>query len=263
MSLPTLFISHGSPALVLEPSPARDFLAGLGAQARRPEAILAISAHYTAPQVMLTSARAPATIHDFGGFPEALYRMTYPAPGAPELAMRVAELLRAGGAQAGLDETRGLDHGAWAPLTLMYPSADIPVVQMSLTGAEDPAFYEGLGKLLRPLRDEGVLVLASGSASHNLQAYFAASPSAPTPVWVEAFTHWLARAIEGNDRKALRDYRTQAPFAARNHPTQEHFLPLFIALGAAGDEEPGRRIHVSHDRGVMAMDAFAWGMPTA
>ncbi|MBY0421323.1 MAG: dioxygenase, partial [Parvularculaceae bacterium] len=201
----------------------------------------------------------PATIHDFGGFPEALYRMTYPAPGSPDLARRAASLLREGGVAVALDETRGLDHGAWIPLMLMFPEHDIPVVQMSLTTSEDPAFYERVGALLRPLRDEGVLIVASGSASHNLHAYFTAAASTPAPDWVEAFVQWLAGVVESKDRSTLRRYKTDAPFAQRNHPTQEHFLPIFVALGAAREDESASRIHQSFDRGVLAMDAFAWG----
>lgn len=158
-----------------------------------------------------------------------------------------------------LDETRGLDHGAWIPLILMYPEHDVPVVQMSLTTSDEPSFYERLGELLRSLRDDGVLIVASGAATHNLRVYFTAHEATPTPDWVHAFAGWLAKAVEGGDRQVLRDYRTEAPFAMRNHPTQEHFLPIFVALGASREDEPARRIHASHDRGVLAMDAFAWG----
>jgi 4,5-DOPA dioxygenase extradiol len=259
MTFPTLFLSHGAPTLAIEPSAARDFLAGLGQRLPRPKAILVISAHFAAREVTLTSATAPETIHDFGGFPEELYRMAYPAPGAPDLARRTATLLREGGVPVALDETRGLDHGAWIPLILMYPEHDVPVIQMSLTTSEEPAFYERVGELLRPLRDESVLIVASGSASHNLRAYFTAAASTATPDWVDAFVQWLAGVVESKDYSALRRYKTDAPFATLNHPTQEHFLPIFVSLGAARDDEPAKRIHQSYDRGVLAMDAFVWG----
>jgi 4,5-DOPA dioxygenase extradiol len=261
MTMPTLFLSHGSPMLAIEPSPAHDFLRGLGARLPRPTAVLVISAHYMQRSLAVTSSDAPDTIHDFGGFPQALYELRYAAPGAPELAQRVARLLDDAGLPTRLDERRGLDHGAWVPLSLVYPEHDIPVLQLSLAAHGAPSFHAEVGRALRPLRDDGVLIVASGTATHNLHEYFRPGRGdGGVPQWVAEFAQWLTARIEEDDRAALLDYRAQAPHAERNHPTPEHIMPLFVALGAAADGERAMRLHASYDH-VLAMDAFAWGWP--
>jgi 4,5-DOPA dioxygenase extradiol len=253
---PTVFVSHGAPTLPLSEAAARGFLAGYGKVLGRPSAILAVSAHWETASPRLSSATQPETIHDFSGFPRALYEMRYAAPGAPALAERAAALLdRAGIAAA--SEKRGLDHGAWVPLMLMYPEADIPVAQLSVQTALGAAHELKIGEALRALRDEDVLILASGSATHNLGELRMGSIDAPAAPWVRQFTDWLALAVEEGRTGDLVDYRKRAPNALRNHPSEEHFLPFFAALGAAGAAK-GRRVHASTTYGALAMDAYQW-----
>ena len=259
MQLPALFLSHGSPGLILEDCPARRFLASLGQNLPRPQAILVVSAHWESDKPEVTAAAAPETIHDFFGFPDALYRIDYGAPGAPDLAARIQSLLTTAGFEAGLDVERGLDHGAWAPLHLAYPAADIPVVQLSLQSRLGSDHHLALGEALRPLRGEGVLIVGSGTATHNLRAFRQHRLSldmAPLP-WAAAFADWLAEAVADDRREALLDW-DQAPEALTNHPTPEHFLPLFVALGAGSPGRAGRALHRSWTYGVLAMDAYAF-----
>jgi 4,5-DOPA dioxygenase extradiol len=257
--LPTIFLSHGSPMLALQDSPARRFLQGLGKSLERPEAIVVVSAHWETrggPAVSLASH--PETIHDFGGFPRALFEIQYRAPGAPETARRVAALLEAGGIPAGFSRERGLDHGAWVPLSLMYPDADIPVTQLSVVHGASPAEHERLGRVLAELRNDGVLVVGSGSLTHNLDEFRGQGIDAPVPDWVGDFEAWMKARLESSDRAALLDYRRAAPFAAQNHPTEEHLLPLFVAIGAAGPDARATQLHASFEHGVLAMDAYAF-----
>ncbi|MEZ5997456.1 MAG: class III extradiol ring-cleavage dioxygenase [Hyphomonas sp.] len=257
--LPSLFVSHGAPTLTIEPSAARDFLAGLGPSLVRPKAILMISAHFNAPRPTLTASPRPETIHDFGGFPDELYRMQYPAPGAPDLAGKIVGDLKAAGFDAATEPTRGLDHGAWVPLMLLYPEADIPVLQLSISMNKTPHWHYELGKALRPLRDEGVLIVGSGGATHNLRAFFTGSYrlDSPPPPWVSDFAAWLAEQVEAGDHKAIISAIGTAPHGHENHPTMDHILPLFVALGAGGDG-PGQRLHHSTTYGVLAMDTYAF-----
>jgi len=250
---PTLFLSHGSPMLALQDIPARDFLAGLGRELVRPAAILVVSAHWETAVPSITATATPATIHDFRGFPPALYQLSYPAPGAPELAARVADLLGDAGLRAALDPGRGLDHGAWAPLLLMWPEHDIPVVQLSIQSALGPGHHVQLGRALTALRRENVLVLASGSFTHNLGAL---QPAGAEPAWVTRFADWMDQAIMARRMCDMVSYRRLAPFAAENHPTDEHLLPLFVAIGAAGEGAVPTRLHSSTDLGVLRMDAY-------
>ncbi len=256
LALPSVFVSHGSPALVIEDHPARQFLAGLGGRIGRPAAILCVSAHWATATPAVSGASRPETIHDFYGFPEPLYQLRYPAPGAPDLAQRAAALLRGAGIDCAVDPERGLDHGAWNPLLLIYPAADIPVTQLSVQPGSSTAAHVAIGRTLAPLRREGVLVLASGGAVHNLRQ-FAVDRERPAE-WATEFETWLAGRIEAGDEAALVSYREQAPYARAAHPSDEHFLPLFVALGA-GEGKPGRALHRSFAHGSLAMDAFAWG----
>jgi 4,5-DOPA dioxygenase extradiol len=253
--LPAIFLSHGAPTLVMEDIPARDFIAGLGAALPRPGAILCISAHWETPEPAVSGAARPETIHDFYGFPDALYRLTYPAPGAPELARRVKELIP----EAAIDPGQGLDHGAWNPLMLLYPAADIPVAQLSVQVAGGPEWHLDLGQRLAPLAGEGVLILASGGAVHNLRQ-FQVDSRKPAD-WAIAFDDWLAERIVTGDVEALVDYRRLKPEGRIAHPREEHFLPLFVALGAgvAGKSKgKGRPLHRSFAHGSISMAAFAW-----
>ena len=254
MTLPTLFVSHGPPTLIMDDVPASAFLRGLGEMLARPEAVLCVSAHWETAVPAVSTAPAPETIHDFYGFPDALYELGYPAPGAPGLARRAAELLGEAGIDCALDDARGLDHGAWAPLMMMYPAADVAVSQLSIQRHGDAARHLALGRALAPVRDEGVLVLASGNATHNL-AERGARDGPPLP-WAKAFDDWLSAHVEAGDADALVDYRAQAPEAARNHPSADHYMPLLVAFGAAGPAASGRRLHASFMYGTLAMTAF-------
>lgn len=257
--LPTLFISHGSPMLAIEDSPARRFLQQLGASLPRPRAIVVASAHWEtreAPAVSL--AAQPETIHDFGGFPRALFEIDYPAPGAPAVAERVAALLEEDGHAVRRSADRGLDHGAWVPLRLMYPEAGIPVTQVSVLRGATPADHVRLGRALSPLRDEGVLVIGSGSLTHNLYEFRGQDIDAPVPEWVSGFGAWMKSRLDDNRQEDLLAYRRLAPFAERNHPTEEHLLPLFVAMGAAGADARAERLHASYEYGILAMDVYAF-----
>jgi 4,5-DOPA dioxygenase extradiol len=257
--LPTLFISHGSPMLALHDTPAHRFLQELGKSLARPKAILVASAHWEsvgAPAVSLASR--PETIHDFGGFPQALYDIEYAAPGAPQTAERAASLLEQAGIAVNRSAQRGLDHGAWVPLRLMYPEADLPVAQISVLRDMTPAAHAHIGRALAGLRDEGVLVIGSGSLTHNLYELRGHGLDAPPPAWVEDFSAWIYDKLRADDREALMDYRAQAPSAARNHPSEEHLLPLYVALGAAGGSAQAERLHHSFEHGLLAMDMYAF-----
>ncbi len=259
MMLPSLFVSHGAPTLALDPGKTGEALARLAADFPKPKAILVASAHWSGYALALGTSERPEIIRDFGGFPEALYQIEYPAPGALDLARRAQQLLAAHGFDAVLDAGRRLDHGAWVPLRLMYPDAEIPVTQVSLQPRLGPEHHYRIGKALAPLRDEGVLILASGSLTHNLYELGAFDPDAPAPEWVESFRRWVAQRIEANDIDALLRYRELAPAAVRNHPTDEHFLPLFIALGAVGRDYHAKRIDSGTTYGILAMDAYVFG----
>lgn len=259
MTLPTLFLSHGSPMLAIQDSPARRALIDLGATLSRPTAILVVSAHWQSadgPTVSLSAQ--PKTIHDFGGFPRALFDIQYPAPGAAETADRAAALFERAGISVKRDPLRGLDHGAWVPLSLMYPKADIPVAQISLCHGGSPAEHLHMGKALQTLRDEGILLIGSGALTHNLSALNEAALDAPPLDWVSKFADWISDRLDAGQYPAVLDYRTRAPFAARNHPTDEHLLPLFVALGAAGAAPRTTHLHASYQYGALAMDAYAF-----
>jgi 4,5-DOPA dioxygenase extradiol len=250
---PVLFVSHGAPTLPLEPSAARDFLRVLGRELERPRAVLAVSAHWETVTPHVSATPNPSTIHDFWGFPRELYALTYPAAGAPELAQRVVEALSAKGFESAIDPERGLDHGAWVPLLIMFPEADVPVAQLSIQPHLGPRHHLHLGEALMPLREEGILVLASGAATHNLYEFGRYALDAAPPAWVTEFSDWLARQVKVGDTETLLAYRRQGPHAARNHPTEEHLLPLFVALGAGGR---GERVHRSFAHGILAMDVY-------
>jgi 4,5-DOPA dioxygenase extradiol len=255
--LPTLFLSHGAPDLLLSDSPARDFLSALASQLETPKAILIISAHWETASPTVNAVEVNGTIHDFGGFPAALYTMQYPAPGSPALAERIAQLLTQAGLPVTIETGRGLDHGAWVPLLLAYPAADIPTVQLSVQPHLGPAHHLALGRALAPLRQEGVLIAGSGSFTHNLREFFHGH-SDREPQWVTAFADWFGRALLENRTEDLLEYRQIAPFAEKNHPTEEHLLPLYVALGAAGEKARAQPLHHSTDRAVLRLDAYAF-----
>lgn len=256
--LPAIFVSHGAPNMLLHDGPARRFLSELGRELPRPRAVVVISAHWEARAPRINASAQPETIHDFYGFEPEMYRMRYSAPGAPQLAGDIAQRLRGAGFECEIDAARGLDHGVWTPLMLMYPQADIPVTQISVQTAEGAAHHHRIGEALRPLREEDILVLGSGSATHNLRELSWNDPDAPAPQWALGFAQWLRKNVERGDAQALLDWRRQAPQAARNHPSEEHFLPLFAALGAGTPGTPGRVLHASFSMGALSMDAYAF-----
>jgi 4,5-DOPA dioxygenase extradiol len=259
--LPTLFLSHGSPMMALTDTPARYFLMGLGGLLPRPKAILVASAHWETQTPMLNAPARNDTIHDFYGFPKELYTLHYTPPTAPELAERVAQSLRAAGFAAGIDTTRGLDHGAWVPLRLAYPEAEIPVLQLSVQSHLGAGHHFAMGAALAPLRAEGVLVVGSGSFTHDLRRFRRGMPEidAPETPDVTAFSDWMDETLRAGDIAALLDYRRLAPFAAEEHPTEEHLLPLYVAMGAAGPGAPVKRLHSSTEYAFLRMDAYEFG----
>jgi 4,5-DOPA dioxygenase extradiol len=253
----SVFISHGSPMHALQPGAAGEAWQRLGARLPRPRAILVASAHWETNLPMLTGSDKPQTVHDFYNFPEPLYRLRYPAPGAPEVAKRAQSLLKDAGFTAAIDGCRGLDHGAWSPLLYMYPAADIPVVQISLQPELGPQHHVNLGKAVRPLADEGVLILGSGHMTHNLRDW-ARGQGAPAP-YAREFQAWVFDKLKAKDLATLVDYRSRSPHGVRAHPTDEHFLPLFFALGAASGKAKPERVYDAIDSGVLAMDAYVFG----
>jgi 4,5-DOPA dioxygenase extradiol len=254
--LPSVFISHGSPMHALQPGPAGEAWRALGRRLPRPRAILIASAHWETSLPMLTGSAKPETIHDFYNFPEPLYRLRYPAPGAPEVAQRAQALLRNAGFSAAIDGCRGLDHGAWAPLLYAYPEHDVPVVQISVQPALGPRHHLQVGKALRELSEEGVLIVGSGHMTHNLRDW-ARGQGKPEP-YAREFQAWVFEKLKEKDLEALADYRSRSPHGVRAHPTDEHFLPLFIALGAAQEPAKAERVYDAIDSGVLAMDAYVF-----
>jgi 4,5-DOPA dioxygenase extradiol len=255
-TLPSLYISHGSPMTALHPGKVGERLAELAADLPKPKAIVIASAHWLAHNPTVGGAAQPETIHDFYGFPRELFEIRYPAPGAPELALHVARLLDQAGLAPQLDPNHGIDHGAWVPLRLLYPHADIPVVPLSIQPNLGPAHQYAVGRALAPLREQGVLVIGSGSITHNLHDFRAGYSEEREAPYVRPFIDWVEQKINAGDIDALLDYRRQAPFAERAHPTDEHLLPLYVALGAAGEHIDAERIDAGIDLGFLAMDSY-------
>jgi 4,5-DOPA dioxygenase extradiol len=264
-TMPTLFVSHGSPMIAIEPVAAGAFLQRLGPAIDRafgrPRAIVAVSAHSVAREPVLLAADAHHTVHDFGGFPDSLYALRYDAPGASALAPRVEQLLRDAGVPIHRVDEGGLDHGIWIPLRFSYPDADVPVLPLAFPAHWPPARLFALGRALASLRDDGVLVLGSGSMTHNLRLVFGAARPALDAAEVPqsaAFRAWFVERSAAADLPALFDYRAQAPHAALMHPSDEHLLPWYVAAGA-GHEGPALRVHDSLTYGCLGMDAYAFG----
>jgi 4,5-DOPA dioxygenase extradiol len=261
--LPSLFLSHAAPILPLTDTPARAFLQQLGGELRRPNAILVVSAHWETAVPTVNAVEHNDTIHDFGGFPRALYELQYPAAGSPSIAARVSDLLRASGIDCRTDERRGLDHGAWVPLLLMYPQADIPVVQLSIQPHLGTEHHLAMGRALAPLREEGVLIIGSGSMTHDLSEFRGHGANDPAPDWVNSFANWTHKSLMTGATDDLLNYRHLAPFAAKNHPTEEHFLALYSALGAAGAEPRVERLHASSTYSILRMDVYSFEAASA
>ncbi|MGP1684823.1 MAG: dioxygenase family protein [Giesbergeria sp.] len=257
--VPVLYVSHGAPLFAIEAGETGPALARWGAALRAQfpalRGVVILSPHWMAPEARVTTAEWPETWHDFRGFPPELYALQYPAPGAPALAEQVLDLLHQAEIAAHGDAERPLDHGAWVPLMHLFPEADVPVVQLALPQTAGPVEVYALGAALQSLCSEGVLVVGSGSMTHNLSEFFGGERGAAP--YVLEFARWIEAAIERGDRQALLDYRRQAPHAVRAHPSEDHFLPLFFALGAAGPDAHAHYLSREVMYGILAMDAFA------
>jgi 4,5-DOPA dioxygenase extradiol len=242
--------------LALEPGASGPALARLAAELPKPKAVVIVSAHWESDELLVSGHPRPETWHDFGGFPKALFEVQYPAPGDPQLAAEVVELLKADGLSSRIDAKRPFDHGVWVPLSLMYPQADIPVVQVSLPTRGGPALQTRVGHALASLREHGVLLIGSGSITHNLRELdWHAGPESVEP-WAKTFRDWMIEKLAANDEAALHDYRQQAPNAVRNHPSDEHLLPLYFARGAGGEFSVA---HQGFTMGALGMDIYRFG----
>jgi 4,5-DOPA dioxygenase extradiol len=257
--LPVVFVSHGSPTFAIDPGIAGPALTALGQQLPRPKAVLIVSPHWMTREPKVTTSAAPPTVHDFGGFPTALYELDYPAPGHPALAERAIEVLRAAGWATEPDLQRGLDHGAWVPMRYLFPQADVPVFQVSLPGRLDGAQAYAFGQALAPLADEGVLIIGSGSLTHNLYEVRFDAPEADGEAYARRFAAWIRETLAQHDHQQLQQTMSLAPEAQRAHPTPEHLWPLLVAAGAAGASVSVEHIEGGITHGVLVMDAFVFG----
>lgn len=252
----SLFVSHGAPTFALEPGLAGPALTRLGQELPRPAAVLVVSPHWMTPEVRVGLAEAPVTVHDFQGFDPALYKLDYPAPGHPVLARKSLALLEEAGWRPVADASRGLDHGAWVPLRHLYPDASVPVFQVSLPVQLDSNSAWQLGHVLAPLREEGVLIVGSGSLTHNL--YEIRWGDGHEADYARVFSQWIREAVRAGDHQRLVNALALAPHAQRAHPTTEHFLPLLVALGAGGTNARTSVIEGGIEHGVLSMDSFVF-----
>ncbi len=254
---PVLFISHGAPTFAIEPGILGAQLRALGPQLEQVKAVLVVSPHWQTRDVKVMTTAKPETIHDFGGFPAILYELAYPASGAPELAREAARLLEQAGFSVGFDAGRGLDHGAWVPLWHLVAQANLPVFQVSMPVTLDTAHAVRFGQALATLREQGVMIVASGCMTHNLYEFRQAGSQAQA--YAQEFTTWVRTAVLAKATSSVVAYRSEAPHAVRAHPTDEHFLPLLIAMGAADDADPVRLLDGGITYGVISMESYAWG----
>jgi 4,5-DOPA dioxygenase extradiol len=259
---PAVFVSHGAPTFALEPGLLGANLRTLASRIPDVKAVLVVSAHWQSRGSRVMTTVSPETVHDFGGFAAELYRLEYPARGAPEVALEAGRLLAAQGFIVAEDPERGLDHGAWVPMLHLFPDAQVPVFQVSMPYDLNTVEAWRLGRALGPLRDRGVLIVGSGSLTHNL--YEVRQNGSDGEPYAREFAGWVRDAVLTHDTDRLIRYRREAPHAERAHPTEEHYLPLLVALGAstAGDETP-EVIEGGMTYGVLSMESYAWGMPTA
>lgn len=251
-TLPGLYISHGSPMLALNPEQVGPALERLGANLPRPEAIIVMSAHWESNALEVSTSIRPETWHDFRGFPEALYEIRYPAPGQPELAEKVLTLLAEAGLTATANNSRPRDHGVWMPLLHMYPEADIPVVEISLPMSMTSDDIFKIGQTLAVLREQQILLIGSGSITHNLRELSRNGGENPVPEWASTFRNYVVNKLSHRDFDAVLDWNN-IPHVARNHPTLEHFAPIFFAMGT------GSRfsiVHSSFTMGSLGMDIY-------
>jgi len=254
--LPALFLSHGSPLHALDAGAAGEVWAQLAQSISAPTAVLMVTAHWETNLPMLSGNERPAMIYDFGGFPDALYHIKYSAPGAPAVAGQALALLKLAGITAAIDDRRGFDHGTWVPLLKMYPEADVPIVQLSVQPSLGPAHHYRVGRALAALREQNVLIVGSGHLTHNLRDWFAGGGKLGEKNYAHEFQSWMFEHIKARDRDALLAYRDAAPHAVRAHPSEEHLLPLFVVLGAAGADYHVERKFSGFVGDVLAMDAY-------
>lgn len=256
---PTVFLSHGSPLVMIDPELPGQALQQLGQQLQHrlppAKAILVLSAHWSTQAPVVSSSTNPETIYDFYGFPAELYQLVYPAPGAPDLAAEIAQHLTTAGI-AVTQQPHGLDHGAWMPLSLMFPQANIPVLQLSIQSDLSPEHHWRLGEALQQLRDQDVLIIGSGQLTHNLRDLDFRAAVGASQAWAVEFATWMQQQIEQGAKEALWNYRVQAPHAARAHPTDEHLLPLFAAMGAAGSSPQVEHLPLGFSYGTLAWDSY-------
>lgn len=256
---PVFFISHGAPTFAIEPGLLGPRLKALGQQLKDIKAVLVVSPHWQTRDVRVMTTPKPETVYDFGGFPSILYTLEYPAQGHPQLASSAVDLLKAAGLSTTTSEGQGLDHGAWVPLWHLLPDAQVPVFQVSMPLDLNTRSAVELGRILAPLRAQGVMIVASGSMTHNLYE-FRQRANVPEPYAVE-FANWVNTAVLANSISAVEQYRSEAPHAERAHPSEEHFLPLLVALGAQDEGDAVQAIDGGVTHGVLSMDSFVWGMP--
>ncbi len=252
----TLFISHGAPDLLIRQTLAHNFLKELSNNFVKPKAIVVFSAHYESDVLEITGNLNLQTIYDFSGFPAELYRMNYPALGAPDLAQEIVNLFEEVNFPAKINPKRGLDHGAWVPLKLMYPDADIPVIQISLQSSQDSIYHYKIGRIISYLKEQNILIIGSGGVTHNLMMAFQ-NKDKPTPTWVEKFSDEIYQVLQNQDISSIINWHN-LEYAQENHPSFEHFIPLIIALGAAGNSFTAQRLHHSYDYSVLAMDCYVF-----
>jgi 4,5-DOPA dioxygenase extradiol len=254
---PALFVSHGAPTFAVEPGLLGPALALLGEQLTAVRAVVVVSAHWQTPSVQVMRTTSPETIHDFGGFPPELYRLQYLARGAPEVATETARVLEIAGYTVSFDDKRGLDHGAWVPLRYLIAKANVPVLQVSMPYDLSPEGAVLLGNALAPLRERGVMIIGSGSLTHNL---YEIGRNAPSDVaYAQSFAAWVRLQVQRHDVAALADYRRRAPSAERAHPTEEHFLPLLVAMGASNHEDSVQVIDGGMTYGILSMESYGFG----
>jgi 4,5-DOPA dioxygenase extradiol len=259
ISASVLFLAHGSPMFAIEPGAAGSALAELATNLERPRAVLVISPHWETEVATVSTASRLDTIHDFGTFDPALYDIQYPASGSPQGAQEVVAALTAAGLPVTTDAERGLDHGAWVPLRYLFPAADVPVVPLSIQHHGGPVHAYRVGQALAPLAEQGWLIVASGNITHNLRDWQMASGGmAIDTSYAERFSDWVAQQLDERTTEALLDYRRHHPDALQAHPRDEHLLPLFTALGAAGLEARPRAMHRGIRDLVIAMDSYVF-----
>lgn len=258
---PVLFVSHGAPTFALEAGLLGPQLHELGERLWGVQALLVVSPHWQTREIRVMRNPQPSTVHDFGGFPSELYQLHYPAKGSAQWAELTLEQLSRSGLSASFDEARGLDHGAWVPLMHLLPQAQLPVFQLSLPYRYTTQDAYALGQALAPLREKGLMIVGSGSMTHNLSELGA--PQAQAESYAQEFSHWIKTAVLSRAERAVMAYRDEAPWAHRAHPSEEHFLPLLVAMGASLEQDRVEHLYGGIEYGVLSMDSFVWQHPLA